>query len=90
MTRRVAPSSPLARLTPRAVTRLAVLGFAALGCGQETATASLRALDPVGEMTLLCLGRDESGAFTRGLARSECPDYEFSVYSPYYRRIHAL
>jgi hypothetical protein len=63
---------------------------ALVGCGQDTATATLRALDPVGEMSLVCLARDESGAFTRGLPRSECPDYEFSLQSPYNRRFHAL
>lgn len=63
---------------------------ALLGCGQETATATLRALDPVGEISLVCLGRDDSGAFTRGLPRSECPDYEFSLQSPNNRRFHAL
>jgi hypothetical protein len=60
------------------------------GCGQDTATATLRALDPVGEIALVCLGRDESGAFTRGLPRSECPDYEFSLQSINNRRFHAL
>jgi hypothetical protein len=62
----------------------------ALGCSQETATATLRALDPVGEISLVCLGRDASGAFTRGLDRSECPDYEFPLTSPNNRRFHAL
>ena len=75
------PSKPL----------LSCLAIAALyGCGQDTATATLRALDAVGEMSLVCLARDESGAFTRGLPRSECPDYEFSLQSPDNRRFHAL
>jgi hypothetical protein len=58
-------------------------------CTQESATASLRALDPVGEVSLVCLGRDESGAFTRGLERAECPDYGDED-SPYNRRFHAM
>ena len=61
-----------------------------LGCGQETATATLRALDPVGEVALVCLARDDNGQFTRGLPRSECPDYEFTSTSTYNRRFHAL
>ncbi|HTV19888.1 MAG TPA: hypothetical protein VMG12_14485 [Polyangiaceae bacterium] len=77
-----------------APTALAALTFAALastlGCSQETATATLRALDPVGEISLVCLGRDDSGAFTRGLPRSECPEYEFAPNSVYNRRFHAL
>lgn len=62
----------------------------ALGCGQETATATLRALDPAGEVALVCLARDENGQFTRGLPRSECPDYEFTLESAFNRRFHAL
>jgi hypothetical protein len=69
---------------------LAASAIAALGCSQETATATLRALDPVGEVSLICLGRDESGAFTRGHSRSDCPDYEFPLASPNNRRFHAL
>ena len=61
-----------------------------LGCGQDSATASLRALEPVGEMSVVCLGRDDTGAFTRGLDRSECPDFEYSLDSPNSRRLHAL
>ena len=69
----------------------ALLGIVALGgCTQESATASLRALDPVGQVALLCLGRDETGAFTQGHSRSDCPDYEFSEDSPNNRRFHAL
>jgi hypothetical protein len=69
---------------------LALGALSALGCGQDTATATLRALDPAGEISLVCLGRDVSGAFTRGLDRSECPDYEFTNDSPNNRRFHAL
>ena len=75
----------------RAASGVAFTCLAALvGCSQETATATLRALDPVGEVSLVCLGRDDSGAFTRGLPRSECPDYEFIPTSDYNRRFHAL
>jgi hypothetical protein len=64
--------------------------LSALGCSQETATATLRALDPAGQVSLVCLGRDATGAFTRGLDRSECPDYEYGLQSPNNRRFHAL
>jgi hypothetical protein len=75
--------------------RLAILAtllpfVASLGCSQETATASLRALNPVGDVSLLCLGRGPSGAFTEGRSRDECPDYEYSLDSPYNRRLHAM
>lgn len=67
------------------------LGLLALvGCGQDSATASLRALEPVGEVALVCLGRDATGAFNRGLGRAECPDYEYPLDSPNNRRFHAL
>lgn len=65
---------------------LCALSFA---CTQESTTASLRALDPVGDVSLVCLGRDDNGAFTRGLERAECPDYGDED-SPYHRRFHAL
>lgn len=85
------PSSSRSRLHALLDRLLPCVGFATLvGCGQETATATLRALDPVGEVSLVCLGRDESGAFTRGLPRSECPDYEYSLQNPNNRRFHAL
>jgi hypothetical protein len=74
--------------------RLAVPGLlglsASLGCGQDTATATLRALDTVGDVSIVCLGKDASGAFTRGLPRSDCPDFEFAPASPNNRRFHAL
>ena len=60
-----------------------------IACTQESSTVSLRALDPVGDVSLVCLGRDESGAFTRGLERAECPDYGDDD-SPTNRRFHAL
>ena len=67
---------------------LALLGVT--GCSQETATASLRSLDTVGEVSLVCLARDETGAFSRGVDRSECPAYEYGQTSPYARHLHAL
>jgi hypothetical protein len=60
-----------------------------VACTQESTTASLRALDPVGDVSLLCLGRDDTGAFTLGRERAECPDYGDED-SPYNRRFHAL
>src|ERR1043165_208328 len=66
---------------------LALLGVT--GCSQETATASLRSLDTVGEVSLVCLARDETGAFSRGVDRSECPAYEYGQTSPYARHLHA-
>ncbi len=75
----------------RWVQTLPLLGsLATVSCGQESATATLRALDPVGEVSLVCLGRDANGAFTRGLDRSECPDYENRPDAPNNRRFHAL
>ncbi len=74
-----------------AVALARAVGLVALvGCGQDTATASLRALDSVGDVSILCLGKDRNGAFTRGMPRSECPDFEYSLDSPYNRRFHAL
>ena len=67
---------------------LALVGIT--GCSQETATASLRSLDTVGEVSLVCLARDETGAFSRGVDRSECPAYEYGQTSPYARHLHAL
>jgi hypothetical protein len=61
-----------------------------VGCSQDTATATLRALDPAGEVSILCLGRDVNGKYTRGLPRAECPDLEFAPTSPFNRRMHAL
>jgi hypothetical protein len=72
----------------RARVALALLLLA--GCGQDSATAALRALDTVGEVSLVCLARDATGAFTRGLDRSECPDFEYALESPNNRRFHAL
>ena len=68
----------------------ALISAGLLGCTTESATASLRALDPVGDVSLVCLGRDESGAFTRGEDRSDCPDYESTADGPTNRRFHAL
>lgn len=67
---------------------LATLALAA--CGQDTATASLRALDASGEVSVLCLARDENGAFTRGVDRFECPDLVNASNSPDQKRLHAL
>lgn len=67
----------------------AALCAVSIACTQESTTVSLRALDPVGDVSLVCLGRDERGAFTRGLERAECPDYG-DADSPYNRRFHAL
>jgi hypothetical protein len=61
-----------------------------LGCGQESATASLRALDTSGDVSVVCLGRDADGAFTRGVDRSLCPDYANAITSPDQRRFFAL
>lgn len=66
------------------------LGLVLQGCGQESATASLRALDTAGEVSVLCLARDESGAFTRGAERSACPDLTTGVDTPASRHLHAL
>ena len=64
--------------------------LASLGCSQDTATATLRALDTVGDVAILCLGRGDSGAFTKGFPREECPDYEFTLDSAYNRRLQAI
>lgn len=69
---------------------VAVALFGAQGCGQESATGSLRALDTAGDVSVICLARDESGAFTRGVARSECPDLANALNSPDSRHLHAL
>ncbi|HWO13370.1 MAG TPA: hypothetical protein VNN80_27910, partial [Polyangiaceae bacterium] len=68
----------------------ALSALASLGCTQETATATLRALDPVGDLAVVCLGRDDTGAFTQGHRRSDCPDFEFGSDSPNQRRLHLL
>jgi hypothetical protein len=69
---------------------LSFWSFGSLGCGQESATASLRALDVSGDLTLVCLTRDETGAFTRGVDRALCPDYSSSSTNPDQRRLFAL
>jgi hypothetical protein len=66
-----------------------LLCAASVACTQDSTTASLRALDPVGDVSLVCLGRDEAGAFTRGLERGACPDYGDED-SPYNSRFHVL
>lgn len=76
---------------PYARAGLVGLGLIALsGCGQESATATLRALDTAGEVSVLCLARDESGVFTRGAERSACPDFTTTTESPESRHLHAL
>ena len=44
-----------------------------VGCSEDSETASLRALEPAGEASVVCLGRDANGSFTRGVERSACP-----------------
>jgi hypothetical protein len=73
--------------------RLAIFassGLGLLGCGQDSATASLRALETSGDISVVCLGRDADGAFTRGLDRSLCPDYSGVFNGPDERRLFAL
>jgi hypothetical protein len=64
--------------------------LASVGCSQDTATATLRALDTVGDVAILCLGRDANGAYTKGFERRECPDFEYTLASPYNRRLQAI
>lgn len=74
----------------RALATGALLGFTLASCGQETTTTPLRALDVSGEVSVLCLARDETGAFSRGVDRFECPDLVSPPNSPEQTRMHAL
>jgi len=69
---------------------LSAIGLALPACGQDTTAASLRALDVTGEVSVLCLARDDDGNFTRGVDRFECPDLASGGNSPNQRRLHAL
>ncbi len=60
-----------------------------VGCSEDSETASLRALEPAGEASVLCLARDADGAFTRGVERSACPKLG-NVPDDEQRHLHAL
>ncbi len=81
----MSPGAPSRRQWPLAVAGAAAL--AASACGQDTTAASLRALDVSGEISTLCLGRDEDNKFTRGFDRFECPDFRVGLDQ---KRMHAL
>jgi len=71
---------------------LGVLTSAVLlvGCGEDSTTASLRALDPGGEISVVCLARASDGRFTEGVETANCPDYPNDSTNPQQRRLHAL
>lgn len=56
----------------------AALAFSLLaaGCGQENEAGALRALQPAGDVSIVCLERGPDGRFTEGRDRTLCPDYE--------------
>jgi hypothetical protein len=60
------------------------------GCGEDSTTASLRALDPGGEISVVCLARGADGRFTEGVETSNCPDFPNDATNPHQRRLHAL
>lgn len=68
----------------------AAFALALAGCGQESTTAALRALDSAGDVSVVCLTRGDDGSFSRGVDLSECPDYSVGEASPLQRRLHAL
>lgn len=72
---------------------LACLGLVAsalTACGQDDATAALRALGVTGETSAVCLARDADGAFTLGRDRADCPDYQTPRGAPGERHLHLL
>lgn len=67
--------TPLVTHVARAATVFG-LCLLAVGCGQENETGALRALQPSGDVSIVCLERGSDGRFTEGRDRRLCPDYE--------------
>jgi len=70
--------------------RLGLVASLATACGQDNATAALRALGVTGETSAICLERDADGAFTIGRDRADCPDYQTPRGAPGERHLHLL
>src|SRR5688572_10657095 len=62
----------------------------ATACSQDNAAAALRALEPVGDATVVCFEQDAQNVFTRSFSRDLCPDFASDPSSEYYRRPFVL
>ena len=76
--------------------RISALAFVLTGsalataCGQDNSAATLRALEPAGDATVVCFEQDAENVFTRSFSRNLCPDFVNDPSSDQYRRPFAL